>query len=95
MQFDEASGRLILPNLYNTRDLGGMTYGNGPKTALHRLIRSDALNHITSQEPDDLAPKPKRKLTRTSSKTIRALRTTTSLFSSSTQTTWTTHLSAM
>ena len=58
MQFDDASGRLILPNLYNTRDLGGMPYGDGKKTASHRLIRSDALTHITSSVADELASYP-------------------------------------
>ena len=50
MQFEESSGRLLIPGQYNTRDLGGMKTKDGQTTAYHHLIRSDALDHLN--EPD-------------------------------------------
>ncbi len=58
MQKDAVSGRLLLPNLYNARDLGNMPYGAGRKTASCRLIRSDALDHLTSSEAEELSRYP-------------------------------------
>ncbi len=58
MQKDAVSGRLLLPNLYNARDLGNMPYGDGRKTASCRLIRSDALDHLTSSEAEELSRYP-------------------------------------
>jgi len=46
MQFEESTGRLLIPGLFNTRDLGGMKTKSGRITAFHHLIRSDALDHL-------------------------------------------------
>lgn len=45
---------LDLPHLYNARDLGGMSCADGRSTSSHRLIRSDALDHLTPDEADRL-----------------------------------------
>lgn len=49
MQMDMRSGRLSIPGLYNARDLGAMTNADGKALACHRLIRSDALDHLDEE----------------------------------------------
>ena len=49
MQMDMRSGRLSIPGLYNARDLGAMTNADGKALACHRLIRSDALDHLNEE----------------------------------------------
>lgn len=45
---------LALPHLFNARDLGGMACADGAETSAHRLVRSDALDHLTKDEADRL-----------------------------------------
>ena len=45
---------LDLPHLFNARDLGGMPCAEGRSTSAYRLVRSDALDHLTSDEADRL-----------------------------------------
>lgn len=42
MVLESESNRLIIPNLYNARDLGGMMTRSGKKTAFKRFVRSDS-----------------------------------------------------
>lgn len=42
MILDPSSNRLILPNLYNARDMGGMRTSSGVETAFRKFIRSDS-----------------------------------------------------
>lgn len=42
MILDPSSHRLLLPNLYNARDMGGMNTSSGKVTAFRRFIRSDS-----------------------------------------------------
>ena len=58
MNTDMTSERLPLPGLYNARDLGGMMTPDGKKTASHRLIRSDSLDHLNDTSADLLAAYP-------------------------------------
>jgi len=58
MEFDAVTGRLMLPDLYNARDLGGMPYGENKTTACHRLIRSDSLDRLTPAGIEALASFP-------------------------------------
>lgn len=58
MQMDSGSGRLFIPGLYNARDLGAMTNADGKALACHRLIRSDALDHLDKDSIDLLASYP-------------------------------------
>ena len=58
MNFDERSGRLLIEGLYNTRELGGMVTSDGKTTSFHRLIRSDALDHLSDEAASELASYP-------------------------------------
>lgn len=58
MQIDPKTRRLLLPHLYNTRDLGGTKTKDGKVTSYHRLIRSDALDQLTEDEISDLSGYP-------------------------------------
>lgn len=58
MNFDEKTGRLLVEGLYNARDLGGMATEDGKATAYHRLIRSDALDHLPDTSITGLASYP-------------------------------------
>ncbi|MBP5417248.1 MAG: tyrosine-protein phosphatase [Clostridiales bacterium] len=58
MQMDTISGRLPIPGLYNARDLGAMVNSDGKALAPHRLIRSDALDHLDEHSSDLLASYP-------------------------------------
>lgn len=42
MILESDTNRLIIPNLYNARDLGGMMTRSGKKTAFKRFVRSDS-----------------------------------------------------
>ena len=55
MLTDPASGRLPITGLYNARDLGGMPLPDGKKTAFHKLVRSDAPDHLDRQGIEELA----------------------------------------
>jgi Protein tyrosine/serine phosphatase len=50
--------RILIPGLYNLRDLGGMKTKDGSTTASHRLVRSDALDHISGSSIDSLVSYP-------------------------------------
>lgn len=42
--------RIILPGLYNARDLGGLVTATGQRTAYHRFVRSDEPSALTAQD---------------------------------------------
>lgn len=46
MILDPSSNRLIVPNLYNARDMGGMITKSGKVTAFRRFIRSDSPSEL-------------------------------------------------
>ena len=54
MQPNKRTEKLDLPHLFNARDLGGMPCADGRKTSAGRLVRSDALDHLTPDETDCL-----------------------------------------
>ena len=58
MNFDEKTGRILIEGLHNARDLGGMTAKDGKVTAYHRLIRSDALDHLSDTAVTELSSYP-------------------------------------
>lgn len=58
MQMDLISGRLPIPGLYNARDLGAMKNSGGKALSAHRLIRSDALDHLSDEDIELLASYP-------------------------------------
>ena len=58
MTFDEKTGRILIEGLHNTRELGGMTTLDGKTTAFHRLIRSDALDHLDENAISELSSYP-------------------------------------
>ncbi|MBO4651096.1 MAG: tyrosine-protein phosphatase [Clostridiales bacterium] len=58
MNLDEKTGRLLIEGLHNTRDLGGMTTKDGKTTAFHRLVRSDAPDHLSDTAIAELASYP-------------------------------------
>ena len=58
MVSDENTGKINIPGLYNTRDLGGMLTSDGKKTVYHKLIRSDALDHLSPESIEKLLAYP-------------------------------------
>lgn len=58
MIFDEKTGRVLIEGLHNTRDLGGMETKDGRVTAFHRLVRSDALDHLSDTAIAELSSYP-------------------------------------
>lgn len=58
MNIDPKTRRLLIPGLYNARDLGGMPTRSGKSTAMGRLIRSDALDQLSESDVDLLASYP-------------------------------------
>jgi len=54
MILDPSSNRLILPNLYNARDMGGMMTSSGKATAFRRFIRSDSPSELDMASIDAL-----------------------------------------
>lgn len=46
MILDPSTNRLVLPNLYNARDMGGMITSSGKITAFRRFIRSDSPSEL-------------------------------------------------
>ncbi len=52
MILDSESNRLVLPTLYNARDLGGLPTAFGKRTAFRRFVRSDEPSLLSE---DDLA----------------------------------------
>ena len=58
MNFDKKTGRILIEGLHNARDLGGMTAKDGKVTAYHRLIRSDALDHLSDTAVTELSSYP-------------------------------------
>lgn len=58
MTFDEKTGKILIEGLHNIRELGGMTTLDGKTTAFHRLIRSDALDHLDENAISELSSYP-------------------------------------
>jgi protein-tyrosine phosphatase len=54
MIMDPSSNRLILPNLYNARDMGGMRTSSGVETAFRRFIRSDSPSALNADSIESL-----------------------------------------
>jgi protein-tyrosine phosphatase len=54
MIMDPSSHRLLLPNLYNARDMGGMITSSGKVTAFRRFIRSDSPAELDMASIDSL-----------------------------------------
>lgn len=58
MLIDLNSNRLILPTLYNARDLGGLKTAFGKRTAFHRFVRSDEPSMLSKADLDSLLAYP-------------------------------------
>jgi len=54
MILDPSTNRLLLPNLYNARDMGGMITSSGKVTAFRRFIRSDSPSELDMASIDAL-----------------------------------------
>ncbi len=54
MILEPGTNRLMLPHLYNARDMGGMMTQSGKKTAFKRFIRSDSPAALSSISVDEL-----------------------------------------
>lgn len=54
MILDPSTNRLVLPNLYNARDMGGMITSSGKVTAFRRFIRSDSPSDLDKTGVDAL-----------------------------------------
>jgi protein-tyrosine phosphatase len=54
MIMDPETNRLVLPHLYNARDMGGMMTRSGKRTAYKRFIRSDSPAALDEQSVDEL-----------------------------------------
>ncbi|MBO4928086.1 MAG: tyrosine-protein phosphatase [Clostridiales bacterium] len=52
------SSRLLIPGLYNARDLGNMPAADGRMTACHHLVRSDAPDHLNAESIRELSAYP-------------------------------------
>lgn len=58
MHMDLDSNRLILPTLYNARDLGGLQTAFGKRTAFRRFVRSDEPSMLSKADLDSLLSYP-------------------------------------
>jgi protein tyrosine/serine phosphatase len=54
MKLEPETNRLMLPHLYNARDMGGMMTQSGKKTAYKRFIRSDSPEALSGNSVDEL-----------------------------------------
>jgi len=54
MIMDPETNRLMLPHLYNARDMGGMNTRSGKRTAYKRFIRSDSPSALSEHSVDEL-----------------------------------------
>lgn len=54
MIMDPETNRLVLPHLYNARDMGGMMTKSGKRTAYKRFIRSDSPASLDEKGVDEL-----------------------------------------
>lgn len=58
MYINPDANRLMLPSLYNARDLGGLETSFGKRTAFHRFVRSDEPSQLSVADLDFLLSYP-------------------------------------